>query len=82
MHACVHVTHASAVAVGETRPARIAAVSFASHLHPWQIRTEDLLVPEKDATRNTVQKSCCIMSREPCFGSVPLLSSPPRNSAR
>jgi len=26
------------------------------------------VVPEKDATRNTVQKSCCVMCREPCFG--------------
>ncbi len=36
-----------------------------------QVRTADLLVHDAEYTRSHVQKSCTLLSREPCFGSAP-----------
>lgn len=35
-----------------------------------QIKTEDLLIKDKDVTRSTVQKAIVVVSREPIFGQI------------
>ena len=48
---------------GRSEPAPISPPFRAT-----QVRTADLLVRDAEHTRSHVQKSCALLSREPCFG--------------